>query len=143
MYDLSSCPAGKEIILIVKQPTRTLMFEEKDEALVSKLAGDIGCFYSKANDRTYNLNQFDTAGQQNKGVFAWVHKEERNCLWVSTRITWVEQARSMVLASRNKSGLNCFPRQDRHAEDSLSLDMREDYDKKVRLLTLVNKAMNS
>ena len=128
--------------MITKQPTRTLAFEEKDEELVSKLAADIGCYYSKANDRTYNLNQFDAAGQGEKGVFAWVHKKEKNCLWVSTRIAWVEQARTMVMVGRNKSGLNCFPKQDRHAEDSLSLDIREDYDKSVRLLTLINKAVN-
>jgi hypothetical protein len=128
--------------MITKQPTRTLAFEEKDEELVSKLAADIGCYYSKANDRTYNLNQFDAAGQRERGVFAWVHKKEKNCLWVSTRIAWVEQARTMVMVGRNKSGLNCFPKQDRHAEDSLSLDIREDYDKSVRLLTLINKAVN-
>jgi hypothetical protein len=128
--------------MIAKQPARTLVFEEKDETLVSKLAADIGCHYSKANDRTYNLNRSGGTGQRIEGVFAWVHKEEKSCLWVSTRIIWVEQARTMVLTASNKSGLNCFPKQDRHAQDSLSLDMREDYDKKVRLLMFINKAMN-
>ncbi len=128
--------------MIAKQPARTLVFEEQDEKLVSKLAADVGCHYSKANDRTFNLNRSGGTGQRQKGVFAWVHKEEKNCLWVSTRIIWVEQARTMVLAASNKSGLNCFPKQDRHAEDSLSLDLNQDYDKKVRLLTLINKAVN-
>jgi len=127
--------------MIAKQPRRTMVFDEKDEQFVIKLAGDIGCHYSKANERTYNLNKFDTVNQDKKGVFAWVHKEGKDYLWVSTRAVWVEQARARVLAGRNKSGLNCFPKQDQHPEDSLSFDMRGDYDKTVRLLGFISEAV--
>lgn len=115
-------------------------FGELDEDFIKKLAGDIGCHYSKANERTYNLNKYKSDIQGEKGVFAWVHKEDRDYFWVATRKIWVEQARAKTLAGRKMPGLNCFPRDIQHAEDSVCFDMKDDYQKTVRALRLINKA---
>jgi hypothetical protein len=115
-------------------------FGEQDEDFIKKLAGDIGCHYSKANDRTYNLNKFKSAIQGEMGVFAWVHKEEKDYFWVATRKVWVEQAKAKALAGRKRAGINCFPRDNQHAEDSVCFDMKDDYQKTVSVLTLIKKA---
>jgi len=126
--------------MIAKQPRRTMEFGEEDEDFIKKLAGDIGCHYSKANERTYNLNKLKSGVQGKMGVFAWVHKEERDYFWVVTRKIWVEQAKAKALASKKMVGINYFPRDIQHAEDSVCFDMRDDYQKNVRALSLINKA---
>jgi hypothetical protein len=130
---------GKESAMIGKRPRRTAEFGEQDEDFIKKLAGDIGCHYSKANERTYNLNRFKSDVQSEMGVFAWVHKEEKDDFWVATRKVWVEQAKAKVMANRRMSALNCFPRDIQHAEDSVCLDTKDDYQKTVRVLSLINK----
>ena len=126
--------------MIAKRPRRTMGFDAQDEDFIKKLAGDIGCHYSKANERTYNLNEFKSGVQGEMGVFAWVHKEERDYFWVATRKIWVEQAKAKAVASKKMSGVNYFPRDNEHAEDSVCFDMKDDYDKAVRALILINKA---
>ena len=126
--------------MIAKQPRRTMEFGEQDEDFIKKLARDIGCQYSKANERTYNLNKFKSDIQGEMGVFAWVHKEDRDYFWVATRKIWVEQAKAKALAGRKKSGVHCFPRDNQHAEDSVCFDTKDDYQKTVRALSLINKA---
>lgn len=126
--------------MIDKQPRRTLEFGEQDEDFIKKIAGDVGCHYSKANERTYNLNKFKTDIQGEMGVFAWVHKEDRDYFWVATRKIWVEQAKAKALAGKDMSGINCFPRDIQPAEDSVCFDMKDDYQKTVRALSLINKA---
>ena len=125
--------------MVVKKPRRTMDFGEQDEDFIKKFAGDIGCHYSKANERTYNLNKFKSVIQSEMGVFAWVHKEDGDNFWVATRKVWVEQAKAKALASR-KYGLSCFPRDNQHAEDSVCFDTKDDYQNTVRVLTLIKKA---
>ena len=43
------------------------------------------------------------------------------------------------MASRQKTGINCFPRDIQHAEDSVSFNTKEDYLKTVRVLNLIKK----
>jgi len=126
--------------VIAKQPRRTLEFGERDDDFIKKLAGDIGCHYSKANGRTYNLNKFKSDIQGEMGVFAWVHKEDSDYFWVSTRRIWVEQAKAKALAGKKISEINCFPRDIQPAGDSVCFDMRDDYQKTVRALSLIGKA---
>jgi hypothetical protein len=123
--------------MLVKKPRRTMEFGAQDEEFVKKLAGDIGCYYSKANDRTYNLNKFNSDVCGEMGVFAWVHKEDRDYFWIATRKNWVEQAKAKALAGR-RGGLSCFPRDTQHAEDSVCFDTKDDYLNTVRVLSLIN-----
>ena len=117
-------------------------FGEQDEDFIKKFAGDIGCHYSKANERTYNLTKFDSDVHSEMGVFAWVHKEDRDYFWVATRKIWVEEAKAKAQASRKKSGINCFSRDTQHAEDSVCFNIKDDYQKTVRVLSMINKAHN-
>jgi ABC-type sugar transport system substrate-binding protein len=73
------------------------------------------------------------------GVFAWIHKEEKDYFWVATRKIWVEAARAKALAGRKKRGTNCFPKDIQHAEDSVCFDIKVDYDKAVEALKMINK----
>jgi len=130
---------GTGLLMITKKPTRTMEFSEQDENFIKKLAGDIGCHYSKANERTYNLHKFKSDIQGKMDVFAWVHKEKDDCFWVATRKIWVEEARAKALAGRKKSRINCFPRDTQHAEDSVCSDLNDDYLKTVKALSLINK----
>ena len=125
--------------MLVKKPRRTMEFGEQDEDFIKKLAGDIGCHYSKANERTYSLNKFNSDIHGEMGVFAWVHKEETDCFWISTRKIWVEAAKAKVLAGRKASGINCFPRNTQHAEDSVIFDTKDGYQKTISALKLINK----
>jgi len=124
--------------MLEKKPRRTMEFGEQDEDFVKKLAGDVGCHYSKANERTYSLNKFNSDIHGEMGVFAWVHKEDRDFFWVATRKIWVEEARAKALAGRKMSGLNCFPRDTQHAEDSVCFNTQDDYQKTVSVLRLIN-----
>jgi hypothetical protein len=126
--------------MLTKKPRRTMEFSEQDEGFIEKLAGDVGCHYSKANERTYNLKKFKSDVQSEMGVFAWVHKEDRDYFWVATRKIWVEEAKAKAMAGRKASGINCFPRDTQHAEDSVCFDIKDDYHKTVRALRLINKA---
>ena len=126
--------------MITKQPRRTMEFEGQDEDFIKKLAGDIGCHYFKANERTYNLNKFKSDIQGEMGVFAWIHKEAKDYFWVSTRKIWVEQAKAKALAGKKISGINYFPRDNQHAEDSVCFDTNNDYQKTVKVLSLLKKS---
>jgi hypothetical protein len=126
--------------MIDKKPRRTMEFGEQDEDFIKKLAGDVGCHYSKANDHTYNLNKFKADINGEMGIFAWVHKEDRDYFWVATRKIWVEEAKAMALAGRKRSGTNDIPRDTQRAEDSVCFNMKDDYQKTVRALSLINKA---
>lgn len=126
--------------MTVKQNRLMLSFDEQDEDFIRKFAGDIGCRYSKANERTYNLNKFSSNIQAEMGVFAWVHKENKDCFWVSTRKNWVEKAKAMVLAGKKQSDINCFPRTTLHAEDSVYLDTTAEYQKTVTVLNLIQES---
>jgi hypothetical protein len=123
----------------VKSKIRTIEFGEQDEGFIKQLAKDIGCHYSKANERTYNLNKCDSDIHSEMGVFAWVHKEDNDCFWISTRKVWVEEAKAKVLAGGKASGINCFPRDTQHAEDSVCFDTKDSYKKTVSALRLIKK----
>ena len=120
---------------------KTVEFTEQDEGFIEQLADDIGCYYVKVNTRTYNLNKFSSDIRSKMGVFAWVHKEAENCFWISTRKIWVEETKAKVLAGRRKSGINNFPRDTQHAEDSVCFDIKDDYQKTVRAMILINKTI--
>ena len=126
--------------MIDKTPRRTINFVEQDEGFIKQLASDIGCYYCQANERTYNLNKFDSDIRREMGVFAWVHKEENDYFWVSTRKIWVEEAKAKALAGRKKSGIGSFPRDTQHAEDSVCFNTKDDYLKTVNALSLINKS---
>jgi hypothetical protein len=126
--------------MIDKKPRRTLEFGEQDEDFIKQFAKDIGCHYSKANERTYNLNKFNSDIHSEMGVFAWVHKEDRDCYWAATRKIWVEEAKAKAMAGRKASKAECFPRDIQHAEDSVCFYIKDDYQKNVRVLSLINKA---
>jgi len=126
--------------MIDKTPRRTMNFVEQDEGFIKQLAGDIGCYYCQANERTYNLNKFDSDIRGEMGVFAWVHKEDNDYFWVSTRKIWVEEAKARVLAGRKKTGIGNFPRDIQHAEDSVCFNTKDDYLKTVNALSLINKS---
>ena len=125
--------------MAVKNKTKTTVFGEQDETFIKQIAKDIRCHYSMANEHTYNLNKFKSDVKSEMGVFAWVHKEDNNCFWISTRKIWVEEAKAKVLASRKTLGINCFPRDTQHAEDSVSFDTKDGYQKTVSALRLINK----
>jgi hypothetical protein len=126
--------------MIAKQPRRTMEFGEQDEDFIKKLAGDIGCHYSKANERTYNLKKFKSNIQGRMDVFAWVHKEDSDYFWVATRKIWVEKARARALAGKKASAIKCLPRDTQRAQDSVCFDMKNDYQNTVMALILINKA---
>ncbi len=121
----------------VKTQTKTMEFVKKDEDFIKQLAKDVGCYYSRANERTYTLNKFDSEIQSEMGVFAWVHKEGDDSYWISTRKIWVEEARAKVLAGRKAMGINCFSRDTQRAGDSINLDTKEGYQKTVSVLVMV------
>ena len=125
--------------MINKKPRKTMEFLEKDEEFIKKFTGDIGCHYSKANERTFSLCKSNSSIPNEMGVFAWVHKEEKDYFWVATRKVWVEEARAKVLVGRKKHRINCFPRDTQHAEDSVCFDIKVDYDRTVEVLQLIKK----
>jgi hypothetical protein len=127
--------------MLDKKPRKTMDFGEQDVEFVKQLAKDVGCHYFKANDRTYNLNKHDPETTAEKGVFAWVHKEDRDYYWIATRKIWVEQARAKALAVKKGSAIHCFPRDNQHAEDSVCFSIKDDYHKTVKVLSLINEAM--
>lgn len=123
--------------MTANQTKRTIAFSDEDETFVKQLAGDIGCRYSRSNERTFILNKHESEVQSKKGVFAWVHKESTNDFWVSTRTTWMEQARLKALSGRDKSNISCFSRSMTQGEDSICLDTKDDYRKTVTVLSLI------
>jgi hypothetical protein len=131
--------AGQEVSMMVKNGSKRLEFIDQDEGFIKKLADDIGCHYFKTNERTYNLNKFATDIHSEMGVFAWVHKEGSDCYWISTRKNWVEEARAKAIASGQVSGISCFTRDTRQAEDSVSFDTQDGYEKTVSALRLINE----
>jgi len=140
MYLLkASAFMGKGAFTMIKKPIKKMGFLEQDESFVKQLAKDIGCHYSKANERTYSLNKFGTDVQGEMGAFAWVHKEEKDYFWVATRKIWIEQARAKANAGKKTLKIGCLPRDIQHGEDSVSLDTRDSYQKTVGSLRLINK----
>ena len=125
--------------MVTKMPMKKMEFGEQDEDFIKQLAKDIGCYYCKANTRTYSLNKFKSDIQGQMGVFAWVHKEEDDYFWVATRKIWIEAAKAKALTSRKKSTISCFSRDTQQADDSVSFDTRDNYDKTVSSLKLDNK----
>jgi hypothetical protein len=126
---------------MIKQPTKKIEFGEKDESFVKQLAKDIGCHYLQTNPRTYCLNKFKSDVQCEKGVFAWVHKEEKDYFWVSTRKVWIEAARSNARTIRKPAAPSCLPRNNRHADDSVIFDTRSNYEQAVSSLKMVSKML--
>jgi len=124
--------------MIIKQPRRTMNFGEHDEAFIKKFARDIGCHYSKANEHTYNLNKFKSDVPGKKGIFAWVHKQESDYFWVTTRKIWVVEAKAKAMAGQKNTG-SCFSRDTHHAEDSVCFIIKDDYQKTVEVLSMINK----
>jgi hypothetical protein len=125
--------------MIAKTPGKQIEFGEQDELFVKQLAKDIGCHYCKANIRTYSLNKNDSAVQSEKGTFAWVHKEEKDYFWVATRKIWLEAARSRSIAGKKATKPSCFLRDTKLADDSVALDTKDNYQKTVSSLKLINK----
>jgi hypothetical protein len=132
-------PREKESFMVMKPPTKKMEFSEQDEIFIKQLAEDVGCYYSKANPRTYILNKTDSAVPGEMDVFAWVHKEESNYFWVSTRKIWIEAARAKDDADRKKTKPSCFPKDTQLANDSVSFDARGNYDQTVSSLKLVHQ----
>ena len=128
--------------MLIKNKTKTIEFGEQDEGFIKQLAKDIGCHYSRANERTYNLNKFKSDVQSEMGVFAWVHKEDNDCFWISTRKIWVEEAKAKVLADNNTIEINCFPKDTPPSEDSVYFDTQDGYNKTVSALRLINNTDN-
>jgi hypothetical protein len=125
--------------VITKMPTKKVDFGEQDEDFIRQLAKDIGCYYCKANARTYSLNKFKSSIQGKMGAFAWVHKEGDDYFWVATRKIWIEAARAKAIASRKASKPSCLPRDIQHADDSVSFDTKDNYDKTVSSLKMIHK----
>ena len=124
--------------MIIKKPIRKMGFLEQDESFVKQLAKDIGCHYSKANDHTYSLNKFSSEVQGEMGVFAWVHKEEKDYFWVATRKIWIEAARTKADAGKKTTKIGCLPRDTQHSEDSVSFNTRDSYQNTVSSMKLIN-----
>ncbi|MFC2007300.1 hypothetical protein ACFLVB_01715 [Chloroflexota bacterium] len=123
----------------VKNKTIKVEFDEQDEGFIKQLSKSIGCYYSKTNERTYNLNKFDSDIHSKMGVFAWVHKEGTDCFWISTRKVWVEQAKAEALAGKKMPGINCFPRDTQPTEDSVNFYTKDSYHKTISALKLISK----
>jgi hypothetical protein len=134
-----SASIGKDFSMTVKTPTKKMEFGEQDESFIKQLAKDVGCHYRKANPRTYSLNKFKSDIQGEMGVFAWVHKEENDYFWVATRKIWMEAAKAKALSHRKASKPSCFPRDIQHADDSVSFDTKDNYQKTISSLRLMNK----
>ena len=97
--------------MIVKNPARTMEFTVQDEDFIGQLSSDIDCYFYKANERTYNLNKYNSDIRSEMGVFAWVHKEAENYFWVSTRNDWVEEAKTRAReGNRNNLFSQRYPR---------------------------------
>jgi hypothetical protein len=131
--------AGKELSMTIQKPMKKIAFAEKDENFVKQLAKDIGCHYSKANERTYSLNKSSSGVQGEMGAFAWVHKEEKDYFWVTTRKIWIEQARTKADAGKKALKIGCLPRDTQHAEDSVCFDTRDSYQNTISSLRMINK----
>jgi hypothetical protein len=127
----------------VKNAFKKIGFVNEDEDFIKKFAKAVGCYYFKANERTYNLNRFTSDIPSKMGVFAWVHKESNDYFWVSTRKIWVEEARAKAMAGRKAQGINCFTRDTQQADDSVSFNTQDDYDKTVSILKLIKKCISA
>ena len=126
--------------MAVTSKTKTIGFGEQDEEFIKQLAKDIGCHYSLANNRTYNLNNYCPDTQNELGVFAWVHKEDAESFWITTRKVWVEKSRAKAVLSRIASDITCLPRNIQHAEDSVRLETKDEYQKTVSALKLIKES---
>lgn len=125
----------------LKNAFKKIGFVDEDEGFIKKLAKAIGCYYSKANERTYNLNRYASDIPSKMGVFAWVHKEGHEYFWVSTRKVWVNEARIKAMASRKTRGTNCFTRDTQQADDSVSFNTQDDYEKTVSVLKMIKNTL--
>ena len=127
----------------LKNAFKRIGFIDEDEGFIKQIAKAIGCYYSKANERTYNLNRFASDIPSKMGVFAWVHKEGNEYFWISTRKIWVEEARTNEMAGRNAPGTNCFTRDTQQADDSVVFTTQDDYEKTVSVLKLIKKCLSA
>ena len=127
----------------LKNAFKRIGFIDEDEGFIKQIAKAIGCYYSKANERTYNLNRFATDIPSKMGVFAWVHKEGNEYFWVSTRKIWLNEARTKAMTDRKTPGTNCFSRDTQQADDSVSFNTQDDYEKTVSVLKLIKKYVSS
>jgi hypothetical protein len=110
---------------------KSVEFIEEDENFVRQLSKDIGCYYRKTNKITFNLSTSETRIPGKVSIFAWVHKGEKDCFWVVTKKSWLDEARNI---SRNTH----FPPNIQDG-DCISLDARDNYNDTVRVLKLLNK----
>ena len=129
--------------MLAKNTFKKIGFVAEDEGFIKKLAKAIGCYYSKANERTYNLNRFASDIPSKMGVFAWVHKEGSEYFWVSTRKIWVNEARTKAIAGKKTSGTDCFTRDTQQADDSVSFNTQDEYEKTVSVLKLVKQCVSA
>jgi hypothetical protein len=113
----------------IEQQNKRVLFLEKDEEFVKKMAEDIGCTYVKSNSLTYNLCSFETI-PSNARIFAWVHKAEEDDFWVATRKLWLDEA-------KQKSNGVHFPPQFEDG-DCVSLKTKYDYPETIKILKLIN-----
>lgn len=115
-----------------------MKFTMQDEDFIRQLSRDIDCYYFKANERTFNLNKYNSDIRSEMGVFAWVHKEAEDYFWVTTRKVWVEEVKTKTLEGGKALGTVCFPR-DAQDGDSVCFDARNGYQRTVRALRLINQ----
>jgi hypothetical protein len=119
----------KEMLMKEKQ-RKSMEFIEQDENFIKKFCSDIGCYYTKSNKITFNLSTTDSPVPGKMGVFAWVHKEEKDYFWVATRKMWLDEAR---VTSCNTH----FP-PNMQDGDCISFDTKDNYQDTVRVMKLIN-----
>jgi hypothetical protein len=110
---------------------KSVEFTDQDEDFIKRISKDIGCSYCKSNKLTFSLSTFDTLIPNNTSIFAWVHKEETNDFWITTRKNWLDEA-------RNESQTTHFP-SDIRGGDCIYFDTKDSYDDTIRVLKLLNK----
>jgi hypothetical protein len=115
----------------IEEQKKTVEFADLDENFIRQISKDIGCSYNKANKLTFNLSTFDTVIPGNTNIFAWVHKDETNEFWITTRKNWLDEA-------RNKSRKTHFPL-DIRGGDCVYFDTGDNYNDTVKVLKLLNK----
>lgn len=126
--------------MTITSKTKTIEFGAQDEDFIKRLAEDIGCHYHQANERTYNLNNFCLDTHSELGAFAWVHKEDAESFWITTRKIWVEKSRTKAVLGKKASDITCLPRDIQHAADSVRFETKDDYQKTVSALKLIKES---
>ena len=114
----------------VEKQRKSVEFIEQDENFIKQISKDVGCHYYKTNKLTFNLSTFDTTKPGKISVFAWVHKEEEGNFWVTTRKSWLDEA-------RNISRKTHFPKNTQDG-DCISFGIKDNYRDTVKVLQLLN-----